>query len=70
MLGWIGSITGIIGAILVALNFEFSKFGYFFFLISSVNWAIQAYKNRDNALLSINVAFTLINIIGIYRWFF
>jgi nicotinamide riboside transporter PnuC len=70
MFGWIGSITGVIGAILVAFNFEFSKFGYFFFLVSSITWAIQANKNKDKALLSINLAFTIINIIGIYRWFF
>jgi nicotinamide riboside transporter PnuC len=70
MFGWIGSITGIIGAIFVALNFDLSKFGYMFFLISSTTWAYQAHKNKDNALLVINIAFTIINIIGIYRWFF
>lgn len=68
MFGWMGSITGIIGAILVALNFEFSKFGYIFFIISSITWAIQACKNKDKALLSLNVVFTIINTIGIYRW--
>jgi nicotinamide riboside transporter PnuC len=70
MFGWIGSFTGIIGAILVAMNFEFSKFGYIFFIISSITWGIQASKNKDKALLLINVAFTIINSIGIYRWFF
>jgi nicotinamide riboside transporter PnuC len=70
MFGWIGSFTGIIGAILVAMNFEFSKFGYIFFIISSITWGIQANKNKDKALLLINVAFTIINSIGIYRWFF
>lgn len=28
--GWLGTVTGIIGGLMVALNFEYSKFGYIF----------------------------------------
>lgn len=70
LFGWMGSLTGIIGAILVAMNFEFSKFGYLFFLFSSITWAIQARKNKDNSLIVLNIVFTIINTMGIYKWFF
>ena len=69
MLGWIGTITGIIGALLIAFNFEYSKFGYLFFLVSSTTWGLQGYKNKDSALMVINIVFTGVNIIGIIRWF-
>jgi len=68
--GWLGTITAIIGGTLVALNIDISKFGYIFFLISSVSWFLQAKKNGDNALMIVNIFFFFINILGIYRWFF
>ncbi len=69
MLSWLGAITGIIGGILVALNFEWSKFGYVFFIISSISWMIRGVKIKDNALVVLNIFFTFINILGIYQWF-
>lgn len=68
--GWLGSITGIIGGILVALNFEYSKFGYIFFMVSAISWVIQGNKNNDNSLVLLNTVFVCVNTLGIYRWFF
>ncbi|MDC0446935.1 hypothetical protein OAL99_03500 [Gammaproteobacteria bacterium] len=68
--GWFGTITAITGGTLVALNIDISKFGYIFFLMSSVSWFLQAKKNGDSALMIVNVFFFFINILGIYRWFF
>jgi len=36
--GWFGTITAITGGTLVALNIDISKFGYIFFLVSSISW--------------------------------
>ncbi len=36
--GWLGTLTGIIGALLVALNFDYSKYGYIFFMASATSW--------------------------------
>jgi nicotinamide riboside transporter PnuC len=69
MFGWVGTITGIIGALLIAFNFELSKFGYLFFLVSSTTWLVQAKQNNDKALMLINIVFTVVNIIGIINWF-
>ena len=47
--GWLGTLTGIIGGLLVALNFEYSKFGYIFFMVSAISWVIQGAKNNDKS---------------------
>ncbi|CAC9961668.1 hypothetical protein [uncultured Gammaproteobacteria bacterium] len=67
--GWFGTITGITGGLLVALNFEYSKFGYLFFMASAISWIIQGAKNNDNPLILLNTAFVCVNTVGIYRWF-
>ena len=68
--GWLGTITGIAGGLLVALNFDYSKFGYIFFMISAISWVIQGVKNEDNSLVLLNTVFVCVNTLGIYRWFF
>jgi len=68
--GWLGTITGIAGGLLVALNFNYSKFGYIFFMISAISWIIQGAKNKDNSLVLLNAVFVCVNTLGIYRWFF
>lgn len=68
--GWLGTITGIAGGIFVALNFEYSKFGYVFFMVSAVSWIIQGARNDDRSLVLLNTVFVLVNSLGIYRWFF
>ncbi len=67
--GWLGTITGIIGGLLVALNFELSKFGYVFFMVSAISWIIQGSKNNDNSLVLLNAVFVCVNTLGLYRWF-
>jgi hypothetical protein len=39
--GWLGTITGITGGLLVALHFSYSKYGYIFFMVSAISWIIQ-----------------------------
>jgi len=68
--GWSGTVTGIVGGLLVALNFEYSKFGYIFFMVSAISWIIQGAKNDDNSLVLLNVVFVFVNTLGIYHWFF
>ncbi len=69
--GWLGTITGIIGGVLIALNsLIYSKFSFIFFLFSAGSWFIQGYKNRDYPLVLLNCVFMVIDILGIYRWFF
>ena len=67
--GWLGTLTGIIGGLLVALNFEYSKFGYIFFMISAISWLVQGAKNNDISLVLLNTVFVCVNTLGLYRWF-
>lgn len=69
--GWLGTFTGIIGGTLIALNLpDYSKFGFIFFLMSAVSWLVQGYKNKDYPLIILNCVFIVIDILGVYRWFF
>lgn len=68
MIRWIGTIAGICGGVLIALNIAISKYAFLIFLVSSISWLIQGYKNKDNALVLLNIVFIVIDLIGIYRW--
>jgi len=64
-----GAITGVIGAILLAFNFEYSKWGFVAFTFSSIFLGYFAWKKEMKYLLSMQAIFLIINFIGIYRWF-
>ena len=68
---WVfGSGFGIVGAFLIALNLqEYSKFAFVAFAISALTWSYLSYKHKDYALLSLQGAFLVADIIGIIRWF-
>lgn len=65
---WIGTLSGIAGAILVALNMEVSGYGFLLFLASSLLWCAAGVAQRDDSLILLQATFVVINIIGIYRW--
>ena len=65
---WIGTLAGIAGAVLVALNTEVSGYGFLLFLASSFLWCAAGVAQRDDSLILLQATFVIINIIGIYRW--
>jgi len=60
--------TGIAAALLMALNLNMYILAYSLFITSSLLWAIYAYRQNNRQLLTMNVIFTLINIVGIIRF--
>jgi|GEM_PF-1958491 len=64
---WVGMISGVAGAVLVALNIDISGYGFLLFL-SSLLWSMAGFIQRDNSLIVLQVAFVGINMVGIYRW--
>jgi nicotinamide riboside transporter PnuC len=62
---WIGTIASVIGSFTLAL--QFALIGYCLFLIGSVSWLIVGIKNRDKALITLNLFFFAANIIGFYK---
>ncbi len=61
-------VFAVIGSTLLAINTDFSKFGYIFFLISSSFGVIEGKKLKSNSLLLMSAYFTIINATGVYRW--
>ena len=66
---WIGSITGLIGAAILALNLPWSAIGWLFFLVSNAAWFIYAMRKNMTALVAMQTGFALTTMIGIWRWF-
>ena len=65
---WIGTAAGVSGAIMVALNLGLVVPGFWLFLISSVLWTVIGWVQREMSLFVLQGTFTIINIVGIYRW--
>jgi len=68
LLEYVGAGLGIVGAALLCLNNHYSPFGYIFFLASSFFLVIYSLKISARGLLLMQVVFTVVNLIGIYRW--
>ena len=60
--------TGVAAALLMALNLNLFLVAYVLFVISSILWAVYAYRNNNRQLLIMNVIFSLINLIGLVRF--
>lgn len=65
---WCGSVSGIAGALLLALRLPISGWGYVLFLISSLTLGIWAWWLEATGLLTQQLVFTIINLIGVWRW--
>jgi len=65
----IGAICGVAGAVLVSLNIPQSKYGFVLFLISSILLGIVSWQRKMQYLLSMQIVFLGINVIGVFRWF-
>ncbi len=65
---WFGSITGIIGAVWLSLNIPTSRWAYPVFLLSSLGLMLWAFLLNYQGILWQQSVFTVINLVGIYRW--
>lgn len=67
-LEWGGAILSILGAALLALNIAISPWAYILYTISSILLLAWALHQRAYGIVTQNLIFTIINIVGIYRW--
>ncbi len=67
-LEWFGSITGILGAILLAVNIKSSPWAYVLFLMSNIALAFWAYLSHYNGMLMMQSVLAVISLTGVYRW--
>lgn len=68
VLKWIGTVTGVVGAVIVASNTGYVIIGFSLYLVSSTCWTVVAYRVNERSLFIQQLVFALINLIGIYRW--
>lgn len=65
MLAWIGTVSSVFGAFLVAN--QFFIVGYSLFIVGSLSWAVVGLKRRDMALFWLNAIFLSANLMGIWN---
>lgn len=65
---WIGTLTGVAGALIIALNLGMVVLGFALFLVSSVLWTAAGWLQREPSLVVLQGTFTIINVVGIWRW--
>jgi NADH:ubiquinone oxidoreductase subunit 5 (subunit L)/multisubunit Na+/H+ antiporter MnhA subunit len=66
-ISWIGTLSSIIGAFIVASQLFF--LGYCFFIIGSLSWLLVGYYRKDKSLIVLNGTFFLANILGLFNSF-
>ena len=66
-ISWLGTISSILGAYLMALGYI--QIGYIAFSIGSISCLYVAITKKDLPLTVLNGAFFVANIIGLYRVF-
>lgn len=64
-IAWLGTLTSVLGSFIMAL--KIFLLGYIFFIVGSVSWLVVGIAKRDNALIALNGAFLLANLIGVYN---
>ena len=68
ILKWTGTVCGVLGALLLALNISNSGWGWVLFFFSSTSWGIAGLKMKEPSLWILHAVFTVVNLLGIYRW--
>ena len=66
-ISWVGTLSSIIGAFIVASQLFF--LGYCFFIIGSLSWLMVGFYRKDKSLITLNGTFFLANILGLYNSF-
>lgn len=64
----LASLNGMLGAMLLALRFKYSKYGWYAYLGSNVFWLAFAWSIDRNWLFAQNVVFALTSLIGIWNY--
>lgn len=65
---WVGGISGVAGALLLAMNIDSSGWGWVAFGVSNAAWIVYALERKAYGLLFMQAGFTLTTAIGMVRW--
>jgi len=67
-LEWFGSMTGLAGAFLLALNISISGYAYILFLMSTTGLIIFGFRAKLKGLVTQQIGYTVLNIMGLFMW--
>lgn len=67
ILEWAGSISGLLGAFLLATNTSVSRYGWFAFLVANFCMILFALGIDKYGLMVQQIGFTFTSLLGIYR---
>ena len=68
MIAWFATIFQIIGVFCLSGRLVSPVAAFMIMTIGSVGWIIEGYRRRIWSIVTLNVVFTISNIIGIVRW--
>lgn len=68
MFEWIGCITGLCGAALLALNNRYSGWSFVLFLASNVAWLLFGLLSHAAGMVIMQIGFTATSLTGIWKW--
>lgn len=67
---WIGSLYGVLGALMISTNTRVSPWGWWLFLVSSLSLCCYAVLAQAWGLLLLNGCFVATNVTGLIRWWY
>lgn len=67
---WIGSLCGVLGALVISTNTRVSPWGWWLFLVSSLSLCGYAVLVEAWGLLLLNGCFVATNVTGLIRWWY
>lgn len=70
MTEWAGSITGLVGAGVLAMNEPYSGWGFVIFLVSNAFLFSYARITKAKGLFILQIGFTVTSVMGILNWLF
>lgn len=65
---WGGTLTGLVGAGLLALHLPISGYGFILFLCSNVCWLCFGLQTRAWGMVTMQLGYTVTSVLGVVRW--
>lgn len=69
LVGWTGSVLAIVGTLLIALNCDYSRYGFVCNLLSSACLVAYAMLKGALPIATLNAVMVLVSVVGLLRWF-
>lgn len=66
---WIACAFGLAGALLLAINGRYARYGWVLFIASNAGWIAYGYMTGAMGLVVQQIGFSITSALGIYQWF-